>query len=124
MNPTVKPCRSIDEEEEEDECAFLKCCGVLVNNFASSLRGRADAMCSKWALPVILSVLICLISAQEEASSETTTVAASNDTYADSNGGETDPLEEALSETTTEMPPEPGANRRDQDVSNSRTLYW
>ena len=73
-------------------------------------------MCSKWALPVILSVLLCLVSAQEEASTETTTVGASNDTYADSNGEETDPLEEALSETTTEMPPEPGANSRDHKI--------
>ena len=92
-------------------CAFLKCCGVLVNNFASSLRAlQTDTMGSKWALPVILSVLLCLVSAQEEATSEATTVGASNDTYADSNGEETDPLEEAVFETTTEMPPEPGAN--------------
>ena len=68
-------------------------------------------MGSKWAQAVILSVLLVSISAQEEATYETTTDGASNDTHTDSNGEETDSLEVSVSETTTEMAPEPGANR-------------
>ena len=71
---------------------------------------ETDSMSSTWASATILLIVLCLTFAQENAETEDTTVGFSNVTYADSNGEEAEysgVLEEAT-ETTTEMPPEPG----------------
>ena len=66
-------------------------------------------MSSKWALGFILLIVLTLTSAREDAELEVTTAGVLNDTYADSNGEEEVHSElEEPSETTTEMPSEPG----------------
>ena len=60
------------------------------------------------ASAVILVIVLSFTLAQENAEYEVTTVGFSNETYADSNGEEGPTYLEEASETTTEMPPEPG----------------
>ena len=95
----------------------LSAVNVIVNNFASSLSARqtereTDSMSSTWASATVLLIVLCLTSAQENDETEVTTVGFSNVTYADSNGEEAEYSGlEAATETTTEMPPEPGIHK-------------